>query len=246
MLKNKIAVITGGARGIGFAIADKMAKNGADIAILDLCDDAAGKEACEKIASNGVKCSFYRCNVSDFAQSEEVVKQIITDFGRVDILVNNAGITRDKLTLAMTEADYDAVLNVNLKGTFNMIKHTYRQFAKNKYGKIINISSVVGLMGNAGQANYSASKAGVVGLTKTIAKELATRGINCNAIAPGFIGTHMTDEMTEAAQNEIKKSIPMAKIGTPEDVANLALFLASDMSSYITGEVIKVDGGLYM
>ena len=235
MLKNKIAVITGGSRGIGRAIADNMAKNGAEIVILDMNEpEDAGKY------------TFIKCNVTDFSETENVVKTILGRFGRIDILVNNAGITRDNLTPVMTESEFDAVINVNLKGTFNMIRHTFRAFMKNKSGKIINIASVVGMSGNAGQANYSASKAGVIGLTKSIAKELASRGVNCNAIAPGFIGTTMTGAMTETARDEIIKSIPMKKIGTPEDVANLAVFLASDYSGYITGEVIKIDGGLYM
>ncbi len=235
MLKNKIAVITGGARGIGLAIADTMSNNGAEICILDMNEPSV---------SRGY--TFLKCNVSDFTESEAVVKSILERFGRIDILVNNAGITRDKLTLAMTEGEFDTVISVNLKGTFNMIRHTFKQFMKNRQGKIINIASVVGMMGNAGQANYSASKAGVIGLTKSVAKELASRSINCNAIAPGFIGTAMTDAMTENAQNDIIKSIPMGRIGTPDDVANLALFLASDLSGYITGEVIKIDGGLYI
>ncbi|MDD4773805.1 MAG: 3-oxoacyl-[acyl-carrier-protein] reductase [Eubacteriales bacterium] len=234
MLKDKIAVITGGARGIGRAIADKLALNGAQIVILDMNKPEE------------TDYSYYKCNVSDFSESETVIKSILDRFGRIDILVNNAGITRDKLTLAMTESEFDAVVNVNLKGTFNMIRHTYRQFMKNKRGKIINIASVVCMMGNVGQANYSASKAGVIGLTKSVAKELASRGINCNAIAPGFIGTSMTGAMTEDAKNEIMKSIPMKRIGTPEDVADLALFLASACSDYITGEIIKIDGGLYI
>jgi 3-oxoacyl-[acyl-carrier protein] reductase len=235
MLKNKIAVITGGSRGIGFAIANTMAKNGAEIVILDMNEP-----------ENLGNFTFLKCNVADYNETENVVKTILDRFGRIDILVNNAGITRDKLTPVMSESEFDAVINVNLKGTFNMIRHTYRQFMKNKSGKIINMASVVGMMGNAGQANYSASKAGVIGLTKSVAKELASRGINCNAIAPGFIGTTMTGAMTEAAQNEIIKSIPMGKIGTPDDVANLALFLASGYSDYITGEIIKIDGGLYI
>jgi 3-oxoacyl-[acyl-carrier protein] reductase len=235
MLKNKIAVITGGSRGIGFAIANTMAKNGAEIVILDMNEP-------EDLGN----FTFLKCNVADYNETENVVKTILDRFGRIDILVNNAGITRDKLTPVMSESEFDAVINVNLKGTFNMIRHTYRQFMKNKSGKIINMASVVGMMGNAGQANYSASKAGVIGLTKSVAKELASRGINCNAIAPGFIGTTMTGAMTEAAQNEIIKSIPMGKIGTPDDVANLALFLASGYSDYITGEIIKIDGGLYI
>ncbi len=235
MLKGKTAVITGGSRGIGLAIADIMAKNGAEIVIADMNEPSEKRDY-----------MFIKCNVSDFSETETVVKTILDRFGKIDILVNNAGITRDKLTLAMTENEFDSVINVNLKGTFNMIRHTYRQFAKNKSGKIINIASVVGMMGNAGQSNYSASKAGVIGLTKSIAKELASRGINCNAIAPGFIGTAMTGAMTETAQNEIKKSIPMGRIGTPDDVANLALFLASGYSDYITGEIIKIDGGLYI
>jgi 3-oxoacyl-[acyl-carrier protein] reductase len=235
MLKNKIAVITGGSRGIGFAIANTMAKNRAGIVILDMNEP-------EDLGD----FTFLKCNVADYNETENVVKTILDRFGRIDILVNNAGITRDKLTPVMSESEFDAVLNVNLKGTFNMIRHTYRQFMKNKSGKIINMASVVGMMGNAGQVNYSASKAGVIGLTKSVAKELASRGINCNAIAPGFIGTTMTGAMTEAAKGEITKSIPMGRIGTPDDVANLALFLASGYSDYITGEIIKIDGGLYI
>lgn len=235
MLKDKIAVITGGARGIGRAIADKMADNHAVIVILDMNEP-------EDIGNY----TFFKCNVADYAETESVVKTILERFGRIDILVNNAGITRDKLTPQMTESEFDAVINVNLKGTFNMIRHTFRQFMKNKGGKIINMASVVGMMGNAGQTNYSASKAGVIGLTKSVAKELASRGINCNAIAPGYIDTSMTGALSETAQNEIKRLIPMGRIGKPDDVANLALFLASGYSDYITGEVIKIDGGMYI
>ena len=180
------------------------------------------------------------------AAAERTVGEVLADFGRIDILVNNAGITRDKLLLQMGEGDFDAVLDVNLKGCFNMIKHTSRQFLKNRAGRIINISSVSGLMGNAGQANYAAAKAGIVGLTKTVAKEFASRGVTCNAIAPGFIDTDMTAAMNPAAREAIVKSIPVGRMGRPEDIAHLALFLASEEASYLTGTIIKADGGLYI
>lgn len=244
MLKGKTAVITGSTQGIGFEIAKKYAENGANIAIVDICDAEKAAPAAQAIAELGVNCRTYQCNVADAAQVAEVCKQILTDFGGVDILVNNAGITRDNLILKMSETDFDAVVDVNLKGAFYMIKNFYRPMMKKRYGKIINISSVSGLFGNAGQANYSSSKAGIVGLTKSTAKELATRGINCNAIAPGFIMTSMTTAFQE--NEELKKSIPMGRFGQPEDVANLALFLASAMSDYITGEVIRIDGGIAM
>ena len=244
MLKGKTAVITGGTQGIGFEIAKKYAENGANIAIVDICDAEKATPAAQTITELGVNCRTYQCNVADAAQVAEVCKQILADFGGVDILVNNAGITRDNLILKMSEADFDAVVDVNLKGAFYMIKNFYRPMMKKRYGKIINISSVSGLFGNAGQANYSSSKAGIVGLTKSTAKELATRGINCNAIAPGFIMTSMTTAFQE--NDELKKAIPMGRFGQPEDVANLALFLASPMSDYITGEVIRIDGGMAM
>ena len=246
MLQGKTALITGGSRNIGEAIAVKMAENGADIVILDLNNDETAQNVVAKIKSLGRRADCYKCDVSDYAEVESTVKQVLADFGNIDILVNNAGITRDKLMMQMTEADYDLVLDVNLKGSFNMIRHMSRAFIKQKSGTIINISSVVGLMGNAGQVNYCSSKAGIIGLTKSVAKELGGKNITCNAIAPGFIVTQMTDAMTDEAKEKMNGAIPLKRVGTPDDVAKLALFLASDMASYITGEVIKVDGGLYI
>ncbi len=244
MLKGKVAVVTGGSQGIGKEICKKFAENGADIALLDVCSAEKAQAAADEIAAFGVTVRTYCCNVADSAAVAETCKQILADFGSVDILVNNAGITRDNLILKMSEADFDAVLDVNLKGAFYMIKNFYRPMMKKKSGKIINISSVSGLFGNAGQANYSSSKAGIVGLTKSTAKELAARGICCNAIAPGFIATPMT---TSFQDNEaLVKSIPCGRFGKPEEVANAALFLASSLSDYITGEVIRVDGGMAM
>ena len=246
MLKGKTALITGGSRNIGEAIAVKMAEQGADIAILDLSNDETAQNVVEKIKSLGRRADCYKCNVSDYAEVESTIKQVLADFGAIDILVNNAGITRDKLMIQMTEEDYDMVLDVNLKGAFNLIRHTSRAFIKQKSGRIINISSVVGMMGNAGQVNYSSSKAGIIGLTKSVAKELGGKNITCNAIAPGFIATTMTEAMTDEAKERMNGAIPLKRVGTPDDVANTAVFLASDMAAYITGEVIKVDGGLYI
>ena len=244
MLKGKTAVVTGGSRGIGRAICLKFAESGADIALLYAGNGEAAAETVKLLFSLGVKAKAYRCSVADSAETEKAFHQILSDFGSVDILVNNAGITRDKLLLSMKESDFDDVLDVNLKGAFNAIKQVYPLFVRRKSGKIINISSVSGLMGNIGQANYSASKAGLIGLTKSVARELASRGICCNAIAPGFIATDMTKDLSE--KNALISAIPMKRIGSPEDVAGLALFLASSMSDYITGEVIRIDGGLAM
>ncbi len=244
MLRNKIAVVTGGAQGIGLAISKTLAKHGADIAIVDIQPPEKINSAVQEISQSGTQVKAYTCNVADSVQVAEVCKQILTDFGNVDILVNNAGITRDNLILRMKETDFDAVIDVNLKGAFYMTKHVYRAMLKKKAGKIINISSISGLFGNAGQANYSASKAGIIGLTKSTAKELAAKGICCNAIAPGFILTEMTENFQ--GNDELKKSIPMGHFGTPEDVAEVALFLASPASDFITGEVIRVDGGMAM
>lgn len=244
MLKGKTAVITGAARGIGRATALELARCGADIAAIYFGSEEKAKSLKSEIEALGVLCRTYRCDVSSFDESADAVKQICEDFGGIDILVNNAGITRDKLVLQMNEEDFDSVLSTNLKGVFNMIKHCYRNFMKKKYGKIINISSVSGIMGNAGQANYSSAKAGIVGLTKTVAKELAGRNICCNAIAPGFIETDMTEDFRE---NETALgAIPMKRMGKPEEVAKLISFLASGSSDYITGEVIRIDGGLAM
>ena len=245
MLKGKTAVVTGGARGIGAAICKKLASMGADIAIAALaCNEQT--EALEKEIADtyGVKAKTYACDVSDAEQCKAAVKQILSDFGNITILVNNAGITRDGLMLGMKEADFDAVINTNLKGTFHMTQACYRTFMKQKYGKIINLASVSALLGTAGQANYAASKAGVIVLTKTTARELASRNVTCNAIAPGFIATDMTKEISDEATQNYLASIPLGRAGQPEDVANLAAFLASPESDYITGTVIRIDGGL--
>lgn len=244
--ENKAAVVTGGSRGIGFAIAEKLAKEGANVAILCAGNKDKGNMAKDELLKYGTKVELYFCDVSDFEASKQTVDKIIEEFGAIDILVNNAGITRDKLVLSMDEEDFDAVINVNLKGTFNMIKHTYKHFMKKRYGKIVNISSIVGIGGNAGQANYSASKAGIIGLTKSVAKELAGRGVTANVVAPGYIGTDMTEVLSDKVKDSMKSQIPAKRIGTPEDVANMVAFLCSDDSSYVTGEVIKVDGGLAM
>ncbi|HEX3038237.1 MAG TPA: 3-oxoacyl-[acyl-carrier-protein] reductase [Oscillospiraceae bacterium] len=246
MLDDKVAVVTGGSRGLGKAIALKMAENGANVAIVYAGNEQAANETCEQISQYSVKAKAYRCNVSDYEATKELTAQIIEDFGGIDILVNNAGIVRDSLIFHMKEEDFDTVINTNLKGAFYMTKHCYPHFMKKRSGKIINITSVSGMMGNAGQANYSAAKAGLIGLTKTTAKELAGRGVNCNAIAPGFIASDMTDKLSDKVKENAVAVIPLKHMGTPEDVANLAVFLASEQSSYITGEVIKVDGGLYM
>lgn len=244
MLKERVAVVTGGSQGIGKEICKKLAENGASIALVDVCAPEKAQAAAEEIAAYGVTVKTYQCNVADSAAVAETCKKILADFGGVDILVNNAGITRDNLILRMDEKDFDAVVDVNLKGAFYMIKNFYRPMMKKRYGKIINISSVSGLFGNAGQANYSASKAGIVGLTKSTAKELANRGVCCNAIAPGFIATSMTTSFQE--NEDLKKAIPCGRFGKPEEVAGLALFLASPASDYITGEVIRIDGGMAM
>ncbi len=243
MLNGRTAVITGGSRGIGAAIAKKFASLGANIAIIDYGNPEIAEATRKSLEEMGVKAVAYLCDVTDGEKCKEVVKSILDELGGIDILVNNAGITRDNLLVMMEESDFDAVINTNLKGCFNMIKACGRTFIKKKYGKIINISSISGLIGLPGQANYSASKAGVIGLTKAVAKELAVKNVCCNAIAPGFIMTDMTKDLDTEAY---LASIPMKKLGTPEDVAKAAAFLASDMSDYITGEVIRVDGGIAM
>lgn len=244
MLKGQVAVVTGGSRGIGRAIALRMAENGADVAVVYAGNEKAAEETCTLAEKLSVKCRAYRCDVSDFEATKACVDQILKDFGRIDILVNNAGITRDGSVATMKEQDFDDVISINLKGSYNMIRHCCRHFLHKRSGRIINMSSVAGLTGNAGQANYASAKAGLIGLTKTIAKELAGRGITCNAIAPGFIDTDMTQQMNEKARDYVVSEIPMKRAGKPEDVANLAVFLADEGSSYITGEVIRVDGGL--
>ena len=240
MLKGKVAVVTGGSRGIGRAICEKFASLGADIALLYAGNTQKADEAVKACEAFGVKAKSYKCDVSDFDAVKETVAEIKKDFGTVNILVNNAGITRDGLVAMMKEDDFDKVIASNLKGTFNMIRHTSSFFIRNKGGAIINISSVAGIMGNAGQANYSASKAGIIGLTKTVAREFASKGVTCNAIAPGFIATDMTESFQDK-EEMIKAMIPLGHMGNVEDIANTAAFLA--LSPYITGEVIRVDGG---
>jgi len=246
MLKGKTAVITGASRGIGKAIALNMAKNGANIAIIFAGNEQSAIEVKKGAESFSVKAEIYKCDVSDFGECKSVCEKIVEDFGAVDILINNAGIVRDNLLLRMSEADFDSVIDVNLKGAFNFIKHLSRSIMKSLAGRIINISSVSGLMGNPGQSNYSAAKAGMVGLTKTVAKEFAGKNVTCNAIAPGFIETDMTASLPQSVKEYANTAIPLKRMGTADEIANVAVFLASEMSSYITGEVIRVDGGLCM
>ena len=246
LLEGKTALITGAARGIGKAIALKFAQEGANIAFTDLVIDETGKATEDEIAALGVKAKGYASNAADFAQTEEVVKQIQADFGRIDILVNNAGITKDGLMLRMSEAQWDAVINVNLKSAFNFIHACTPIMMRQRSGSIINMSSVVGVHGNAGQCNYAASKAGLIALAKSIGQEVGSRGIRANAIAPGFIDTAMTQQLPEDIRKEWINKIPLRRGGTVEDIANVATFLASDMSSYVTGQVIQVDGGMNM
>lgn len=244
-LEGKVALVTGAAQGIGKAIAHLLAKNGADVVVSDINLEKA-QETSEAIQKMGRKSLALKVNVVDLSEVERMVETILGQFGRIDILVNNAGITRDRLILRMTEEDWDAVLDVNLKGTFHCTKAVIRHMAKQRSGKIVNIASVSGEMGNPGQANYSASKAGVIGFTKTIAREFAARGINVNAIAPGFIQTAMTDAIPEKSKETLIQMIPMERLGQPEDVAEAVLFLVSERSSYITGQVLNVNGGIYM
>jgi 3-oxoacyl-[acyl-carrier protein] reductase len=244
LLEGKTALITGAARGIGKAIALKFASEGANIAFTDLVIDEQGSATEQEISSLGVKCKGYASNAANFEESHKIVDEVLKDFGRIDILINNAGITKDGLLMRMTEQQWDAVINVNLKSAFNFIHAVTPIMMRQKSGSIVNMSSVVGVSGNAGQANYSASKAGMIGLAKSTAKELGSRGIRANAIAPGFIITEMTGQLSEEVRNEWAKQIPLRRGGTPEDVANAALFLASDLSSYVSGQVINVCGGM--
>ena len=244
--ENRVALITGAARGIGATIALALAAEGTDIAVVDYGEKSAAEETLAKIAERGVRVAYYRCDVSDFAAAKATADAVFKDFGKIDILVNNAGVTADKLLVRMEEADWDRVININLKGCFNMIKHVTPYMMRKRYGRIVSISSVVGLMGNAGQANYSASKAGIIGLTKTVAKEFATRGVTANAVAPGFIKTAMTDALSEEQKQAMYKLIPLGKLGETEDIAEAVLFLVSDRARYITGEVLRVDGGMCM
>ena len=243
-LDGKKGFVTGAARGIGKAIALKFASEGADVAFTDLVINEAAEETVKEIEAFGHKVKAYASNAADFAQTQEVVDQIMADFGHIDILVNNAGITKDGLMLRMSEAQWDAVINVNLKSAFNFIHALTPIMARQRGGSIINMSSVVGVSGNAGQCNYSASKAGLIGLAKSIAKEMGPRGIRANCIAPGFIISDMTKALSEEVREQWMKTIPLRRGGTPEDVANVALFLASDLSSYVSGQVIHVCGAM--
>lgn len=246
LLEGKTALITGAARGIGKALALRFAAEGANIAFTDLAIDENGKKTEEEIAALGVKVKGYASNAADFAQTETVVKEVVADFGRIDILVNNAGITRDGLMLRMTEAQWDSVISVNLKSAFNFIHAVLPVMMRQRGGSIINMASVVGVHGNAGQSNYAASKAGLIALAKSIAQEVGSRGIRANAIAPGFIETAMTAALPDDIRAEWVKKIPLRRGGQVDDIANVATFLASDMSSYVTGQVIQVDGGMNM
>lgn len=244
MLNGKIALITGASRGIGRAIAVKFAGLGADIAVIYAGNEEKAQEVVTAARACGVRAEAFKCDVSDFTAVKATVDDVKSKLGPIDILVNNAGITKDGLIMSMKEEAYDAVLDTNLKGAFNMIRHCSPMLIKKKSGKIINISSVAGIMGNPGQANYSASKAGLIGLTKSVARELASRNICCNAIAPGFIQTDMTENIT--SDNPLMAHIPLGRVGLPEEIAELAAFLAQDCANYITGEVIRIDGGLAM
>lgn len=246
LLKGKVAVITGAARGIGKAIALKYAAEGANIAFTDLAINEDAQNTEKEIAALGVKVKAYASNAADFAQTAQVVEQIKTDFGRIDILVNNAGITKDGLMLRMSEQQWDAVINVNLKSAFNFIHAIVPIMMSQRNGSIINMASVVGVHGNAGQSNYAASKAGLIALAKSVAQEMGPKGIRANAIAPGFIETAMTAALPDNVREEWKKKIPLRRGGKPEDIAEVATFLASDMSAYVSGQVIQVDGGMNM
>ena len=244
MLTGKTALVTGASRGIGAAVARKLAENGAFVYVNYNGSQSRSDEVVAAIKEAGGDAEAVKCDVADFNSCKEMIDKIIADKGRLDILVNNAGITRDDLLMKMSEEAFDAVISTNLKGCFNTIRHASRYFLKQRSGKIINMSSVSGVAGNAGQANYSSAKAGVIGLTKSVAKELGSRGINCNAIAPGFIETEMTEAMTDKAKEATIAMIPFGRTGKTEDIAKAVLFLASDMSDYITGQILNVDGGM--
>lgn len=244
LLENKVTIITGATRGIGRGIALEFAKQGAHVAFTYSSSAQAAISLEEELKAMGIQAKGYQSNAADFEQSQKLVDEILETFGTIDILINNAGITKDNLLMRMSEADFDEVINVNLKSVFNMTKAVQRTFLKNRKGSIINMSSVVGIKGNAGQANYAASKAGVVGFSKSIALELGSRNIRCNVIAPGFIETEMTEKLGEEVIKGWRDAIPLKRGGTPQDVANACVFLASDLSTYVTGQVINVDGGM--
>lgn len=246
MLEGKIAVVTGASRGIGKAVAKRLASQGATVIVNYNGSEARALEVKNEIIADGGKAEIMQCNVSDYVACEAFIKEVIGKFGRIDILVNNAGITKDGLMMRMSEADFSDVIDVNLKGTFNCIRFSSRQMMKQRSGRIINMSSVVGIAGNAGQVNYAASKAGVIGMTKSAAKELAGRGITVNAVAPGFIETEMTEVLSDKVKEEAVKQIPLGTFGKVEDIAAAVAFLASDEARYITGQVLQVDGGMVM
>lgn len=249
LLENKVAVITGAARGIGEGIALKFAEQGANIAFTYVSESSADKAKAleEKLTASGVKAKAYRSNAGNFSECESFINEVVKEFGTIDVCVNNAGISKDNLLLRMTPDQWEDVMKVNLNSVFYMTKQVIRPMMKAKSGSIINMSSVIGLMGNAGQGSYAASKAGIIGFTKSVAKELGSRNVRCNAIAPGFVETDMTSYLKEGEQaDKYKAGIPLGKFGTAEDIANVSLFLASELSSYVTGQVISVDGGLYM
>lgn len=246
MLTDKIAVVTGASRGIGREVAKTLAAKGATVIVNYNGSAARAEEVVKEIEAAGGKAEAVQCNVSDYEAAGEMLAYVVKQYGRVDILVNNAGITRDNLLMKMSEEDFDAVIDTNLKGAFNCIKHISRQMLKQKSGRIINMASVVGVMGNAGQANYAASKAGLIGMTKSVARELASRGITCNAVAPGFIVTEMTDVLSDALKEAMTAQIPLKRFGATQDVANAVAFLASEEAAYITGQVLCVDGGMVM
>lgn len=246
LLEGKTALITGGSRGIGRAVALKFAQEGAQVAITASAYHEKAQETEKDILKEGTKAAAYGADARDFEAASKTVEQALNDFGRIDILVNNAGITRDNLLMRMSEEDWDEVISSNMKSVFNYTRAIQQVMLRQRGGVIINMSSVVGLMGNAGQSNYAASKAGIVGFTKSVAKELGSRGIRANAIAPGFVRTDMTSKLSEDRVKEYEKSIPLQRMGNPEDIANVAVFLASDLAAYVTGEIISVDGGMYM
>lgn len=245
LLENKVALITGGSRGIGKGIVEVFAAQGAHVAFTYNSSAEAANAMAEELSQNGVKVKAYQSDAAQFDQAESLVAQVIADFGSVDILINNAGITKDNLLMRISEEDFDRVIEVNLKSVFNMTKAVQRTMLKQRHGSIINMSSIVGVQGNAGQTNYAASKAGIIGFSKSVALELGSRNIRCNVIAPGFIETEMTQKLDEATVQTWRDGIPLKRGGTPQDIANTCLYLASDLSSYVTGQVIHVDGGMY-
>lgn len=244
MLKGKVALVTGASRGIGRAVAISLAEQGAHVIINYSGNEAAANEVLETITTNGGLAQIYQCNIGDYEAVKVMIDSIVSEHKTIDIVVNNAGITKDNLLMKMSEEEFDAVINTNLKGAFNTMKHCSRYMLKQRSGKIINMSSVSGIIGNAGQTNYSAAKAGIIGMTKAVAKELASRGITVNAVAPGFIQTDMTDALPDSVKEKVSETIPLKKMGKPDDIANMVCYLASEKADYITGQVFQVDGGI--